>query len=150
MREENGWLTDVGHNSWWHIKLNYGCEGWGFHKAPNVERVHLNFCKKILQVKRTTQNDFIYGELGRYPMFVCRQIRIIRYWLNIVSGRKAPYVCALYHTQLSIVNNGQKKMGESSSTSTVAMWLWESMVQPGSRRYGNIYKFVQTKSLWYL
>ena len=79
---------------------------WGFHKAPNIERVHLNFCKRILQVKRTTQNDFIYGELGRYRMFVCRQIRIIRYWLNIVSGKKAPYVCALYHTQLSIVDNG--------------------------------------------
>ena len=70
--------------------LNYGCEVWGFHKAPNIERVHLNFCKRILQVKRTTQNDFSYDELGRYPMFVCRQIRIIKYWLNIVSGRKAP------------------------------------------------------------
>ena len=75
--------------------LNYGCEVWGFHKAPNIERVHLNFCKRILQVKRTTQNDFIYGELGRHPMCVCRQIKIIRYWLNIVSGKKAPYVCAL-------------------------------------------------------
>ena len=39
-------------------------------------------------------------------MFVCRQIRIIKYWLNIVSGRKASYVCALYHTQLSIIDNG--------------------------------------------
>ena len=55
--------------------LNYGCEVWRFHKAPIIERVHLNFCKKIIQVKRTTQNGFTYGELGRYPMFVCRQIR---------------------------------------------------------------------------
>ena len=45
--------------------LNYGCKVWGLHKAPNIERVHLNFCKRILQVKRTTQNDFIYSELGR-------------------------------------------------------------------------------------
>ena len=28
-----------------------------------IERMHLQFMKKLLGVKRTTQNDFIYGEL---------------------------------------------------------------------------------------
>ena len=26
--------------------LNYGCEVWGFHKAPNTERVHLKFLQE--------------------------------------------------------------------------------------------------------
>ena len=26
--------------------LNYGCEVWGFHKPPNIERVHLNFLQE--------------------------------------------------------------------------------------------------------
>jgi len=38
--------------------------------SPNTlstgnERVHLQFCKRLLGVKRCTQNDFVYGELGR-------------------------------------------------------------------------------------
>ena len=44
---------------------NYGSEVWGFYKAPAIESVHLQFCKKLLGVKQSTQNDFIYGELGR-------------------------------------------------------------------------------------
>ena len=32
--------------------LNYGCEVWGFHKAPNIERMHLNFWKRILRLNK--------------------------------------------------------------------------------------------------
>ena len=45
--------------------LNSGCEVWGFFQANSIERVHLQFCKRLLGVKKTTQNDFVYGELGR-------------------------------------------------------------------------------------
>ena len=50
--------------------LSYSSEVWGFHKAPEIEQVQLNFCKRLMRVKRTTQNDFVYGELGRYPMYI--------------------------------------------------------------------------------
>ena len=39
--------------------LNYSCEVWGFSQANAIERVHLSFCKKLLGVKKSTQNDFI-------------------------------------------------------------------------------------------
>ena len=45
--------------------LQYGCEVWGFANALVIERLHLHFCKQILGVKKSTQNDFVYGELGR-------------------------------------------------------------------------------------
>ena len=77
--------------------LNYGCEVWGFHPAPNIELIALRFYKNILGVKKSTQNDFVYGELGRTPMIVIRHMRIIKYWLNIVMGNKSPYVAGLYH-----------------------------------------------------
>ena len=41
--------------------LNYGCEVWGFHMANNIERVHTQYCKNILSVKRSTQNNCVYG-----------------------------------------------------------------------------------------
>ena len=43
--------------------LNDGAEVWGFCKANQIERVHMQFCKRLLGVKKSTQNNFIYGEL---------------------------------------------------------------------------------------
>jgi hypothetical protein len=80
--------------------LNYGCEIWGLNKADPIEKVHVGFCKNILHVKSTTQNGVIYGELGRYPLLLNRQYRVIKYWLNIVSGIKPKYVCIVYQMLL--------------------------------------------------
>ena len=48
--------------------LNYSCEGWGFHRAIHVERVHTHYCKRTSLVKRCTQHDFVYGTLGRLDL----------------------------------------------------------------------------------
>jgi hypothetical protein len=80
--------------------LNYAAEVWGFSSAPDIERVHLSFCKRILGVKKSTQNDFVYGLLGRFPMQIGRHYKIIKYWINIVSGRKSSHVNILYNAGL--------------------------------------------------
>ena len=48
--------------------LCYGAQVWGLSKPVQQERVHLQFCKKLLGVKMSTQNDFVYAELGRVSM----------------------------------------------------------------------------------
>ena len=53
--------------------LNYACEVWGFIRADNIERVHRNFCKWVLNVKPSTSNLALYGEVGRFPLLLCRQ-----------------------------------------------------------------------------
>ena len=50
-----------------HILL-YGCEVWGFGKNEVLERVHLKFCKILLNLKLSTPKYMVYGELGRYPI----------------------------------------------------------------------------------
>ena len=47
----------------------------GFHKSPDVEKVHLKFLKQILGVRRQTSSVAIYGELGRVPLNDLRQVR---------------------------------------------------------------------------
>ena len=64
--------------------LNYGCEVWVLARADNLERVHRKFCKWLLNVKPSSSNVAIYGELGRLHLFVGRQIRIVKYWLKII------------------------------------------------------------------
>ena len=44
--------------------MNYGSEVWGFHNSQDIERVHLRFLKKLLNVRQQTSNMTIYGELG--------------------------------------------------------------------------------------
>lgn len=45
--------------------LSYGAEIWVFYSAVEIEKVHMNFCKKLLGVRKTTRNDIVYHELGR-------------------------------------------------------------------------------------
>lgn len=35
--------------------LCYGCEVWGFGNIALVEKLHLKFCKQILNIKSSTQ-----------------------------------------------------------------------------------------------
>jgi len=66
--------------------LNYASEVWGFSKSDDIERIHLKFCKRLLQVKINTCNVAVYGELGRYPLYVNRYIKIIKFWFKILNN----------------------------------------------------------------
>ena len=76
--------------------LNYGCEVWGFHKGPNIERIYLKFLKQILRVKPQTMDCIIFGELGRVPMYVIRKIRILKFWAKIVNSPQSLLYKVLY------------------------------------------------------
>ena len=80
--------------------LNYAAAVWGFDSCPQIERIHTKFCKRLLGVKISTQNNFVYGELGRFPLRNTRILIIVKYWLNIVHGRKPLYVNLCYQNSL--------------------------------------------------
>ena len=65
--------------------LNYGSEVWGFRKAKQIQRVHLQFCKNLLGVNQSTQNNFVYGDLGRMNYQSCRYMNIVIYWLKVIA-----------------------------------------------------------------
>ena len=62
-------------------------EVWGFHSALDVERLLLQFCISVLHGKRSTANDFIYGQLERFPIQFTSKIRILKYWINIITRK---------------------------------------------------------------
>jgi hypothetical protein len=47
--------------------LTYGSEIWGYENIDILEKVHVKFCKLLLNLKTSTPNFMLYGELGRYP-----------------------------------------------------------------------------------
>jgi len=76
--------------------LSYGSEIWGLQRNIKIERIHLNYCKVLLGVRRQTQNNFIYGELGRPSLSVRHSVNVIRYWLKIVNTNAIKYVKLVY------------------------------------------------------
>lgn len=77
--------------------LNYSNEVWGFNNGSQVERTHLAFCKRLLGVKISTQNDFIYGETGRANLINGRYYTIIKYWLKLCACGDNKYVKHAYN-----------------------------------------------------
>lgn len=66
--------------------LNYGAEILGYNEGKDIELIHCKFIRKILNVRKSTNLDGLYGELGRHPMRIQRKIIIIKYWLKIISA----------------------------------------------------------------
>ena len=66
--------------------LMYGAEVWGLATDLTViERVHLFALKRFLGVSSRTSNDLVYGETGRYPLFVNIYVKVLRYWLKLLE-----------------------------------------------------------------
>ena len=83
--------------------LNYSCEIWGYTKSRDIERIHLKFCKRLLNVRTSTCNATVYGELGRFPLYIHRYVRILKYWFKVIHSEniilKTVYNQALYDCQ---------------------------------------------------
>ena len=45
---------------------------WDFGKNKEIERIHLKFCKIVLNVKSSTSNAGVYGELGRNSLYIIK------------------------------------------------------------------------------
>ena len=66
--------------------INYGAEVWGYTKSKELERLHLKFLKRLFKVRLNTCNNMVYGELGRYPLYIHRYVRILKYWFKLQSS----------------------------------------------------------------
>jgi hypothetical protein len=45
-------------------------EVWCFENLDILEKLHLRFNKHLLQLKRSTPNAMLHGELGRSPISI--------------------------------------------------------------------------------
>jgi hypothetical protein len=63
--------------------LLYAAEIWGLSRYQVIESVHMFACKRLLNVSIKTPNTMVYGELGRYPLYIDSAIYAIRYWFKL-------------------------------------------------------------------
>ena len=52
-------------------------------RFEKIEHVHLIACKKFLNVGPQTPNAIVYGECGRYPLYINTLCRYVKYWIKL-------------------------------------------------------------------
>ena len=76
--------------------LLYASEIYGFENIHSIEKIHLDFLKSILKLKKSTPNIMVYGEYGRYPLEIMVKMRMIKYWCKLLSGKNTKISCIMY------------------------------------------------------
>ena len=82
--------------------LLYGSEISGFEKSDGLERLCTQFYKIILNLKKTTPNIILHGDLGRYPIDIFVKARMIGFWQRIINGKQDKIAFKLYKILLSM------------------------------------------------
>ena len=85
--------------------LLYGCELWGISQCYVVELVHLQAIKSFLDLPRWVPNLMVYGDTGRYPLYITASLRAIKYWLRVLKMDSFRYPRKAYNMMLAYEMN---------------------------------------------
>ena len=88
--------------------LLYSSVIWGLHILDSIERVHLMACKRYLGVPSRTPNKMVYGELGRYPLFIASYGRCIKYWFRLLCMEQSRLPNQAYRMLVNLDENGKQ------------------------------------------
>jgi len=61
--------------------------------------------KRLLNFKQSTSTAGVYGELGRFPLYITRYVRIIKYWCKICNSDNI-LIKTMYEVGLDNCNKG--------------------------------------------
>jgi hypothetical protein len=79
---------------------------WGFSDDYVIEKNNLKFDKLILHLKQSTPNIMLYGELGRFPLYIDIQTRVISCWCKLLTGKASKLSAISYKRLHSFFCNG--------------------------------------------
>ena len=87
--------------------LEYGSEIY-FNNKENttLEKVQLKYLKMMLSVHSNTSSLAIYGDTGRYPLFIKAKQRAIKFWARIAKLKDESLVKMVYNVLYSLDNVG--------------------------------------------
>ena len=109
--------------------LTCGSEVWGL-VADNIitERIHL--FKTLMTVSSRTLNSLVYGETGRYPVYICTYTRCIKSWLNNLRMQEDRIPFKSYKMLYNMHCNNKNNRA-SCVCFTLCRWIWTGLGKPG-------------------
>ena len=85
--------------------LLYGCEIWGVGNNTMIERVQLNYYKRIFGLKKSTPSYMLYGELGIMPVEIEIHTRIISFWSKIIENNPMHKLSTMMYGIIFTISN---------------------------------------------
>ena len=83
--------------------LEYGSDIWYTGDDVNdLEKIHLNFIKSTLGVRKQTPTPAIYGDTGRFPLIIRQHIKTVKYWCRILKLSQSHQVRNAYNMLLEL------------------------------------------------
>ena len=76
--------------------VTYGCEIWGYSQCALAEKLHIKFCKIILNFKQSTPTCMVLGELGRYPIINYVKCRMVSFWSKLIQKDNSSIAYIMY------------------------------------------------------
>ena len=76
--------------------MSYGSELWSYENTDIIEKLHLEFLKKITKSRKSPPAYMLCAEHGRYPLKVTIQTKMIKYWISIITGCKSKFSYMVY------------------------------------------------------
>ena len=86
--------------------MMYGGEVWGYNNIECLEIIQRKFLKYSLKLKSSTPTAMIYCETGYLSIETELKIKIITYWVNLITGRRDKFSYKLYLICLSLYKRG--------------------------------------------
>ena len=85
--------------------LLYAAEIWGYESHEPLEKIHIEFLRRITKSKKSTPRYMLYGELGRYPLTINIKTRMINFWNRIICSHDNKISKLIYSYMLYDTNN---------------------------------------------
>jgi len=121
----------------------YGSEVWGYSDLKLLGKLQIKFCKIILNVKKSTPNNMVLGELGTFPLELAVHTRMVTFWCKLIQGYPFKISFNLYsllckldnvspwikHLQTILNNCGLTWIWSSQALDINSDWLKEKIKQ---------------------
>ena len=87
--------------------LLYGCELWGLDGGENIESVASDYYRRLLGLRNNSSTFFARSEMGRLPLSLLVQCRVIKYWLKVVTHQQTAVFKAYCYQKFLASNNSK-------------------------------------------
>ena len=101
--------------------LTYNSEIWGVYVKPDfkswdssqIEKTHLQFCKRYLEVSNKASNMACRAELGRFPLIIAINQKIINYFLYLHNKGNDSIVKQIFLMSADLHSSGKSSFYSS-------------------------------------
>ena len=84
----------------------YGAEIYGFRNCGQLETLQHKYLKYALKLKNATSTHMLLGETGFFPLEYYIKIKMLGFWVSIISGNREKLSYKMYFLCLTLYNDG--------------------------------------------